>query len=174
MSGRPEFLELSTSECRDVIERNHVGRLAFVHGRDIDIEPLGYVHKGEWLFLRSAYGAKIEALAHNPFVAFEVDEVRGPFDWRSVVAHGTIYPLPSDGSPQNRAEHARALAAIREIVPSALRAGDPTPERQIVYGMHVDRLSGRMAHGAPRQPLFETHTRPAAARRRRDRQRRNP
>src|SRR5215216_3329954 len=83
-------LVLTTADCHELLERNHIGRLAFTHAGGIDIEPLGYAFNGTWLFMRSAYGSKLEALAHNPFVAFQVDEVKGPFDWRSVVVHGTI------------------------------------------------------------------------------------
>lgn len=146
---RPRFVALSARECRVLLRRNHVGRLAFVHGREIDIEPLGYACKGDWLFLRSAPGTKMDALGHNPFVAFEIDEVDGPFDWRSVVVHGTIYELPAGGDRIVRRGHRRAVAAIREITPQALTSGDPVPERAIVYGLHVDRMTGRRSRTSP-------------------------
>lgn len=149
MKQSPQFLILSEADCRDVLQRNHVGRLAFINGTSVDIEPLGYVFRDNWLFLRSAYGAKLEALAHNPFVAFEVDEAKGPFDWRSVVAHGTIYLLPSDGAPLERREFDRAVQALRTVLPRTLTKDDPTPAREIVYGLHIDRLEGRMAQSAP-------------------------
>jgi uncharacterized protein len=97
--------------------------------------------------MRSAYGAKIEALEHNPYVAFEVDEVRGPFDWSSVVTHGTIYHLPSNGSFADRNAFSTAVAALRTVMPDALTPADPVPERTIVYGIRIDRVSGRMADG---------------------------
>src|SRR5262245_39183071 len=146
---RPEFLELSERECLKVLGRNRVGRLAFVRGRGVDIEPIGYAQDRDWLYLRSAWGTKIEAIEHNPYVAFEVDEIDGPVDWRSVVAHGTIYMLPSDATSQRR-EYERAVAALRRHDPSALRADDKTPQRDIVYGVHVDQLSGRRARSRAR------------------------
>lgn len=119
----------------------------------VDIEPIGYVARGEWILFRSAYGAKLEALAHNPWAAFEVDEVKGPANWESVVAHGTIYMLPEDGAPIERREFARALAALRRVAPKTLTTDDPTPDRDIVYGLHIDRLSGRTGQpaSAPRR-----------------------
>ncbi|MEX2177228.1 MAG: pyridoxamine 5'-phosphate oxidase family protein [Gemmatimonadaceae bacterium] len=148
MTHAPQFLILTSSDCQDVLDRNHVGRLAFINQRTVDIEPIGYVARGNWLFFRSAYGSKLEALAHNPFVAFEVDEVKGPFDWRSVVVHGTIYMLPADGAPIERREFERALAALRRVVPETLMPSDPTPARENVYGLHIDHVSGRMAQPA--------------------------
>lgn len=148
MKQVPQFLILDAAECREVLARNHIGRLAFIHGSQVDIEPIGYVARGSWLFMRSAYGTKIEALSHTPYVAIEVDEVTSPLDWRSVVAHGTIYMLPADGGPVAREQRMQAVEALRELIPAAFTEDDPTPERQIVYGMHVDRMIGRMAQHA--------------------------
>jgi uncharacterized protein len=141
------FYELSDAECRALMARHHFGRLAFHAGSRVDIQPVGYVLQGDWLFMRSAYGAKLAALEHNPYVAFEVDEVRGPFDWSSVVAHGTIYELPPDGSHADRTAFANAVTALRGVMPEALTANDPVPERTIVYGCRIDHTAGRMADG---------------------------
>jgi nitroimidazol reductase NimA-like FMN-containing flavoprotein (pyridoxamine 5'-phosphate oxidase superfamily) len=145
MTMRPEFLVLTPDDCHKVLEWNSVGRLAFLNATFVDIEPIGYVASGDWIFFRSAYGAKLEALVRHPFVAFEVDQVAGPTSWVSVVAHGTIYMLPADGGPVERREFARALDALRRLSPAAFTGDDPTPERQTVYGMHIDRVAGRMA-----------------------------
>lgn len=148
MTMRPEFLVLSPEDCRKVLEANHVGRLAFVNGSRVDIEPIGYVANGSWIFFRSAYGTKLEALSRNPFVAFEVDQIASPTSWVSAVAHGTIYMLPPDGGPVEQRELTRAIAALKKVAPAAFTADDPTPYRDQVYGMHIDALSGRMAQPA--------------------------
>ena len=145
MTHTPQFRALSRPECHEVLKANHLGRIAFVHDGNVDIEPITYVFSCEWLFMRSGPGTKLEALAHNPFVAFEVDEVRGLFDWRSVVVHGTIYMLPSDGAPIERHEFDHAVTALRKVVPDAFTENDPAPDRQHVYGLHVDHMTGRMA-----------------------------
>jgi uncharacterized protein len=147
----PAFYVLTRRECHAILTRNHVGRLAFRSAQIIDIEPIGYAASGDWLFMRSAYGAKLEALRHDPFVAFEVDEVQGPFDWRSVVAHGTIYLLAPDGAPAGRREYQRALKALRRVMPAALTLSDPVPERETLYGLHIQRLDGRLAESMPRR-----------------------
>lgn len=146
---RPEFLELTATDSADVLERNHIGRVAFLRGGQVDIVPVGYVARDNWIFMRSAYGAKLEAFAHNPYVAFEVDEIDGPFDWRSVVARGTIYMLAPDGGPVEQREFIRALKVLRSVMPEALTSSDPVPERALVYGLHVDNLTGRMARSSP-------------------------
>ena len=148
MTTHPQFLVLTAAECRSFLERNHVGRMAFLNEGSVDIEPISYVARGDWIFFRSAYGAKLEALSHNPYAAFEVDEVKGPTQWMSVVAHGTIYLLPADGGPVEKREFARAVASLRRVAPETLTDRDPTPYRDTVYGLHVDRVSGRTAQPA--------------------------
>lgn len=142
---RPAFSLLSERECNELLQRSHVGRLCFINGGQPDIEPVHYVSDDGWIFLRSAMGTKLEAFAHNPYVAFEIDEIRDTFDWRSVVARGTIYVLPPDGPRVERKSLERAVKALRSVAPQALTDDDPTPARQIVYGIHVDRLTGRMS-----------------------------
>lgn len=145
----PRFFVATPEECIEFLESHHIGRVAFLLAGQVDIEPVSYVARGKWIFMRSAYGAKLEAFARHPYVAFEVDEVDGPFDWRSVVAHGTIYMLPEHGAPIEQQEFDRAVRELRRIMPDALTAADPVPERVFVYGMHIDRLSGRTARSAP-------------------------
>lgn len=150
MTITPEFSVLSRAECVDVLARNHVGRIAFRADRRVEIVPLGYVARGEWIFLRSAYGAKIEAFTKDPFVAFEVDEIDGPFDWRSVVVHGTIYLLQMNGGPIENRDARPAVEALRAAMPGAFSPQDPVPERQIIYGLYIQEIDGRMARSGAR------------------------
>lgn len=142
---RPIFSAMSERESRALLKRNHIGRLCFLSNGQPDVTPVHYVARNNWVFMRSAEGAKMEALAHHPYVAFEVDEIDDTFDWRSVVARGTMYLLPGDGTELERRELERAIRALRAFVPDTLTDEDPTPERSIVYGVHIDTLTGRMA-----------------------------
>jgi nitroimidazol reductase NimA-like FMN-containing flavoprotein (pyridoxamine 5'-phosphate oxidase superfamily) len=145
----PRFAVLSKAACRTVLRRNRVGRLAYMNGRMLDIEPIGYAMAGDWVFARSAPGAKLAALARKPYAVFEVDEVDGPFDWRSVVAHGTVYRLSPEGSALQRREYQRAVRAIQRLSPKAFRKDDPVPDREIVYGMRIHQIDGRVARSTP-------------------------
>lgn len=140
---KPVFSSLTDDEARSVLARNHVGRLAFMNANRVDIEPVSFVASDSWLFMRSGGGAKLEALAHNPYVAFEVDEVKSAFDWRSVVARGTIYLMTDEGRYVDHTILNRAIEALRSFQPDALLEDDPTPFRRTVYGLHVDVLTGR-------------------------------
>jgi len=142
---RPAFTTLTHAECWKLLGRLHVGRLAFFNHGVVDIEPVNYVAKDSWLFLRSRRGTKLEVFTHHPYVAFEADEVRADVDWESVVAHGTVYMLSAKSIGIDHAVYERALRALRSYVPAAFTRDDPTPSRTVVYGIHVDHVTGRRA-----------------------------
>lgn len=145
MTPSPQFVTLTPDQCLEVLQRNHVGRIAYRDGDRVDIQPLGYVANSRWLFMRSAHGTRLSALMKDPYVALEVDEIEGPFDWRSVVVHGTIYLLDEDGGAVERRESRRALDAIRAVMPKAFTPADPVPERRFLYGLNIHDMKGRMA-----------------------------
>jgi len=136
---------LSAEECQALLASQHVGRLAYAYKQRVDIEPLHFVSDGEWLYLRTAHGTKLAMLSHQPWVALEVDEVHGLFDWRSVVVHGSVQKLdPADGvEGQARWDH--AVATFRRLVPAAFAAGDPTPTRDVMLRVHMSHVEGRQA-----------------------------
>lgn len=144
---RPVFRSMEREEAEELLATSYVGRVAFSFHDRVDIEPIGYVYEDGWIYCRTSPGTKVTTLEHHPWVAFEVDEVTGPFDWRSVVVHGTFYRLEESGVPTERARYERALALFRASLPATLTARDPVPFRSIVCGIHCDSIVGRAATG---------------------------
>ena len=138
--SKPTVRVLSGDEAQFILRRNQVGRLAYSMHDRVDIEPIHYVYEAPWIFGRTSSGAKLLTLAHNQWCAFETDEVRGMFDWESVVVKGPFSPR---NSPFASWDYAIALAALRRLLPSTLTADDPTPHRDIVFGVHASEISGR-------------------------------
>ena len=148
------FRDLNASESDKLLTRNHVGRIAYSFRGRVDLEPISYVYADGRIYLRTTPGAKLTMLSHAPWVAFEVDEVMGPFDWRSVVVHGTVYVLEDRGSRIARDSFKRAVKRLRTLMPEALGPGDPTPERTVVMQIHPDTVTGREA-----RPVADDRTR---------------
>ena len=144
-TNRPTFTELSRSECVELLRRNHVGRLAFSFHDRVDIEPLSYVFAEDWLYGRTSPGTKLTTVRHHPWIAFEVDEIEGRFDWRSVVVHGGLYLLEPQGGDREREAYSAAVAVLREVDDGALTTGDPTPHRTSLFRIHADEITGRRA-----------------------------
>jgi nitroimidazol reductase NimA-like FMN-containing flavoprotein (pyridoxamine 5'-phosphate oxidase superfamily) len=140
---KPVFGELTPAECVALLSRNHVGRIAYSHHDRVDIEPTHYVYADGWIHGRTSLGSKLRTLAHNRWVAFEVDETEGLFDWQSVVVKGALYLLESDG-PQSET-YVKAVETLRSLSPHALGEDDPAPERTFVFRIHADVVTGRSA-----------------------------
>jgi uncharacterized protein len=144
MAPVPRVRHLSEEECRAILGRNHVGRLAYARDERVDIEPLHYVQHGPWLYGRTAPGSKLETTGTRWWpVAFEVDEVEGAFQWRSVVVHGGFYVLHQEGAEWEREEHRRGVELLREVIPETLAPGDPFPQREVVFRIAAQELTGR-------------------------------
>ena len=141
----PTFFALTPAECRFVLARHSLGRLAYTFHDRVDVEPISYVLVGNALVFRTAPGSKLETLAHHRWAALEVDEADGPLDWCSVVAHGSVYVLREDAGEAGARAYRSALRALRTLSPNALRAGDPTPFRTVVAKLHIDQITGRAA-----------------------------
>ncbi|HEX6965247.1 MAG TPA: pyridoxamine 5'-phosphate oxidase family protein [Gemmatimonadaceae bacterium] len=143
--ARPHFRALDESEIWAILARNHVGRIAYTFHDRVDIVPVHYLYSDGWIYGRTSPGEKIVTLAHHRWVAFEVDEVEGPYDWRSVIVRGGLYLLLPDDPHW---EH--ALQLIRRAAPDALTEHDPTPFRTVLFRIAVQESSGREGISVPR------------------------
>lgn len=142
-TGRPAIHTLSIAQCRAMLARNRIGRIAFAIDERVDIEPIHFVYRDGWIFGRTSPGTKAAALRYNPWVAFEVDESEGVFDWRSVVVHGTLYFLDEEGPAASLATREKAIALLKRLVPDLGTPFDPVAHRSLVFGIHVTTYTGR-------------------------------
>lgn len=139
------YRDMSHEECVALLTRQRVGRLAYSFRDRVDVEPIAYVWDVDTLFLRTGPGVKLDTLKKNPWVALEVDDVRGLFDWESAVVKGTVYFLRAAGSEFDQATYQRGLRALRRIEPRFGTAEDPMGERTMLFRIHVDTITGRRA-----------------------------
>jgi nitroimidazol reductase NimA-like FMN-containing flavoprotein (pyridoxamine 5'-phosphate oxidase superfamily) len=117
------------------------GRLAYAFRDRVDIEPIHYVWENGWIYGRTAPGTKLTVLQRNPWVAFEVDDVRGPFDWTSVVVKGTVYFVADEASVAVEDLHAQVLERLRRAFPDP--GGTVSEQRFVLFRIHVDERRGR-------------------------------
>lgn len=142
---RLHFRNLPATDSRSVLARNHLGRLAFTFRDRVDIRPISYNFRKDWIFGRTAPGEKILTIRHHRWVAFQVDEVESDRNWVSVIVHGPLYLLDeAEGQEQTELQE-RAMAAVKEMDPVAFTEEDPVPERSILFGIAVEHITGREA-----------------------------
>ncbi len=141
----PVVQALSRAECEAVLRRHSVGRLAYAHNRRVEVLPIHFVYEDGWLYGRTSPGAKVAMWRHSPWVAFEVDEVRGLLDWTSVVVHGSLHLLAPDACPADAGVWEQAVSVLRRLLPDTGSAHDPGPFRSVLFRIHVGELDGRRA-----------------------------
>lgn len=160
----PSFVELTPDQIEDVLARNEVGRLAYV-GEDgnVAIEPLHYTFADGALYGRTSPGSKLRALWRRPQVAFEVDEIDGPLDWRSVVVRGPFHRVPLKQGEAARVRYAQALTRVRSRDAGALGAEDEVPRRTVLFRIPVAQATGRAASSGRPLPEAFVPSAPAAS-----------
>jgi hypothetical protein len=145
----PTIRTLSPRECHAVLARHTVARVAYAFERHVDIVPVHVVYEDGWLYGRTSDGAKLQAWRHSHWVAAEVDEVRGLFDWVSVVVRGGVYVLRPDAGDDEAAAWEHAVDVLRRLVPETGTVYDPVPHRTAIFRIHVDDVTGRQASPGP-------------------------
>ena len=100
--------ELNNQEIDEVLHGETLGRIGYESDGKIFIVPIAYAYDGNNVYVYSADGHKVHAMHKNPQVAFEVEEVKGLSEWRSVHAHGRFEILRSE-----EADHAHGLLSKR-------------------------------------------------------------
>jgi len=148
--GDVEIRELSRDEIERILERNNVGRIAYTFHDRVDIEPINYIYERGWLYGRTSEGQKLSTLQHNQWVAFEIDEIKDTFDWRSVVIHGSFWVIHPRGSPHAEELWAKAANLVGQLVPGSLTDSDPVSFRHILFRIAISDVRGREARLRPR------------------------
>jgi len=156
LTAAPQFKTLSRDECESVLLRNTVGRVAFALHDRVSIIPIHYVFQDGWIYGRTASAGKLRQILRNRRIAFEVDEHKQVFDWRSVVVHGPFYLIQPDTPQRPRSVYRTAVAAIRQLVPDALTDADPVPFRDELFRIRAVEVTGRAAVPNSGQRLFSS------------------
>jgi nitroimidazol reductase NimA-like FMN-containing flavoprotein (pyridoxamine 5'-phosphate oxidase superfamily) len=73
-----------------------MGRLACSLENRPYIVPINYAYDGGYVYGYSTPGRKISIMRAQPQVCFQIDEINGPSDWRSVIADGLYEELTDE------------------------------------------------------------------------------
>lgn len=141
----PRIRELSQRQMEFILARNHVGRVAFLRGGRVELQPVHYVFTNSVIYGRIGFGVKYRTWVDGADVVFEVDEPDALCDWRSVIVRGVVALVASRGNFEVVAEHDHAVAALRGFSGSTFTDRDPTPHRTAIFRITPTHYSGREA-----------------------------
>ena len=137
--------ELSRGESEALVTKHHVGRLGISFHDRVRVELANYVYHEGWIYARTEQGSDLASMQHHPWAAFEVDEIDGMYDWRTVEMAGSIELIAKGSVFARSSVFEIAVRLMRTVVPAVLTSNDPIPERVQILRIHVDEIRGRAA-----------------------------
>lgn len=140
VEGLNVFGEMNPGDIDQLLSRNRYGRLGFSLDGQIFITPINYAYDGEILYGHAPEGTKIRGMRQNPTVAFEVDEIRDPAHWHSVLIHGHFVEL------RERSEKEAAFRRISDQAGGGQRSEVSWAldlEHLVIFKIEVQLRSGR-------------------------------
>lgn|SRR5574341_133191 len=145
--------DMTEAECHHALKQATVGRLACARDSQPYVVPIYFAYHERHLYAISTVGQKVEWMRANPLVCVEVDEIKEPDEWMSVVVFGRYEELPE--VPEYKHARQRALYLLQKRStwwwePACIRQNHrDTPHSctPVAYRIHIDRVSG--LHATP-------------------------
>lgn len=135
--------EMSRDEALALLSRHHVGHVAISFHDLVRLKICNYIYSEGWIYARTELTEDVVMARHHPWAAFQVSEIDGIYDWRSVEVWGGIEFLSSNAQGREWFEFETAVRLLQTAVPQVLTADDPMPQRVQLLRVHVDNISGR-------------------------------
>ena len=157
--------EMTELECRAMLARRNVARLACARDNQPYIVPVHVDLEGDFLYGYATLGQKIEWMRQNPLVCLESDELIAHGQWASVIVFGQYEELP------NTPEHAGPRGVAERLFqrhpmwwePASVPLAAHEPRRPIVFRIRISRMTGRRA-AHPTVNTVDGRGKPSAAR----------
>lgn len=151
VSRAMEIQEMTEPECRAMLARRSVTRLACARNNHPYIVPIHLDLEGDSLYGYATLGQKIEWMRQNPFVCLEGDEITTHGQWASVIVFGQYEELP------DRPEYAGARGVAERLFqrhpvwwePAAVPLAAHDQRAPIVFRIRIGRMTGRRAAPDP-------------------------
>ena len=138
--------EISTQECLDTVSHASVGRLGCSFQDQPYVVPIYFAYEGEWIYVFSTFGKKIEWMRANPKVCVEIEEKVSDSEWISVLVNGLYGELAEPQFTQERA-HARKLLGTRHhwwlnAMAERWVGSEDQQVEPLFFRIHVDSATG--------------------------------
>ena len=132
---------LSTEESYELLRGRRVGRLGCVADGEPYVVPVNYVCEGDAAYVHSLPGRKVQAMRANPRVCLQVDDIRGEFGWRSVLAFGRYEELTRP--PERQRAFDLLLSLFPGLTPvESFIADDAAAPAPVIFRIRVERVTG--------------------------------
>ncbi len=89
-------------QIEEVLGKQAVGRLGCNYDGVVYVVPISYAYDGEYIYVHTHEGMKMEIMRKNPEVCFQTDNMQSMANWQSVIAWGKFEEL-EEGEERNQA-----------------------------------------------------------------------
>ena len=139
--------EMTDGECRAMLARRHVARLACARNNQPYIVPLHVDLDGEYLYGFATLGQKIDWMRQNPLVCLEFDELTTEGQWDSVIVLGQYEELPHAPEHEDARGVAQRLFQTHPVwwEPASIPLATQEPRPPVVFRIRIGRVTGRRA-----------------------------
>ncbi len=139
--------EMTEQECRAMLARRYVARLACARSNQPYIVPIHVDLDGEFLYGFATLGQKIEWMRLNPVVCLEIDELMPDGQWISVVVTGHYEELPHTPEYEGPRSVAERLFQRHPVwwEPASIPLATHEQRTPIVFRIRIARVTGRRA-----------------------------
>src|SRR5262245_61753018 len=140
--------ELSGAECREVLARTSLGRLACSRDDQPYIVPVFcyFDAHADCLYGFSTLGQKIDWMRGNPKICLELSEIADQFHWTTVIVVGRyeeITDSPDEGEARRRA-HELFQQRQEWWLPATSRVASGEPRHTpVIYRIRIVNVTGR-------------------------------
>jgi nitroimidazol reductase NimA-like FMN-containing flavoprotein (pyridoxamine 5'-phosphate oxidase superfamily) len=143
---------LTLDEMKDLLTQNTLGRIGCNDGERTYIVPVSYVFNGQYILAHSVEGMKIRMMRKNPSICFQVEEIKSPTNWKSVILWGVFQELTDEMERYHGMKifvermmklKISTTAQPPEISEQRVRPHQPGSVKPVIYRILVEEMSGR-------------------------------
>lgn len=143
--------ELKIEECRKILGKKQIGRLACSLMNQPYVVPFNFVYDGKGhLYAFSTVGQKIEWMRENPLVCVEIEEIKNQDDWITLIIFGRYEELPDTPEFKDQRNYAYELLSLRPMWwQPAFVAGtqrEDIIEEPVYFRIYIEKITGRRGY----------------------------
>ena len=139
--------ELTPEQCREVLGRAALGRLACSRFDQPYVVPIHFSFDAgkDCIYAFSTVGQKVQWMRDNPKVCLEVEEIDDRHSWTTVVVFGRYEEIHQSSEESEARGRAEQLFAARQRwwLPAAAKVEGREHHDVVVCRIQIDRLTGR-------------------------------
>ena len=131
--------KLGDEDSLAILREGILGRLGCIASGWPYVVPVNYFFDGKDIYVHTLPGKKLDALRSNPRVCLQVDKIKDPYNWRSVIAYGTFEEISAEETRENILT--RMYSRLPHMTPVVSRLVEGA-KGTVVFRIKVEEVTG--------------------------------